>query len=142
MRDIIFVLFFFLLPHCMCHRGYTQGQRPAGRASWPAALCTSSLPHIWMYLRNHHKSPESVHTITKAHHSTHSSNIFLCSSHQHNSAEDAGSRRRRKREESRGAKGKQFNTFRKKQMFVRLGIEPTPPISLRRHRASLHTAWW
>lgn len=42
----------FLLPRCMCHQGCIQAQRPAGRASWPAALCTSSLLHIWMYLRS------------------------------------------------------------------------------------------
>lgn len=42
----------FLLPRYMCHQGCIQAQRPAGRASWPAALCTSSLLHIWMYLRS------------------------------------------------------------------------------------------
>lgn len=41
----------FSLPRCMCHQGCRQAQRPAGRASWLAALCTSSLQHIWMYLR-------------------------------------------------------------------------------------------
>lgn len=42
----------FSLPRYMCHQGCIQAQRPAGRASWPAALCTSSLLHIWMYLRS------------------------------------------------------------------------------------------
>lgn len=36
----------------MYHRDYRQAQRPVGRPSWPAALCTSSLLHIWTYLRN------------------------------------------------------------------------------------------
>lgn len=110
-EKLFFFIFYFLLPRCMCHQGYIQGQRPAGRAFWPVALCTSSLPHIWMYLWSHHKSPESVHTITKTHHSTHSSNTFLCSTHQHNSAKDTGSRRWWRREESRGARGNNLIHF-------------------------------
>lgn len=50
----------FLLPRCKCHPGCIQAQRPAGRASWPAALCTSSLLHIWMYLGSttNHQRPK------------------------------------------------------------------------------------
>lgn len=81
----------FPLPRCKCHQGCIQAQRPVGRASWPVALCTSSLPHIWMYLRGNRKSPDSAHIITESHESTHSSNIFLCCRNQNNPIKDVKS---------------------------------------------------
>ncbi len=44
--------------------------------------------------------------------------------------------------ERRDRRGKQFKTFRKLQIVVWLGIEPTPPVLLGASQASLHSAWW
>lgn len=141
----------FLLPRCMYHQGCTRAQRPAGKASWPAALCTSSLLHIWMYLRsttNHQNHYTSQRPMIQPHSST----IFLCcttmkptylKSQQKilNLTDDEEWKKNAGREE-RETKGKQFKTFRKRQILVWLGIEPTPPALLGARQASLHSAWW
>lgn len=56
-KDVDFNVLYFvpiqttwILPHCKCHLGCRQVQKPVGKVSWLAALYTSSQPHTWMYL--------------------------------------------------------------------------------------------